>query len=866
METNRSYVISIIMNVINKVTSPLKSIQRSVVQTTASVNGLRQNLQKVDFKKAYQLQSEFSRVKSGIDSASSAVSLHNSKVKEAVKEISSLQRTVERTSDLEVRSIQRVQRETSKLTRILERVKKRWKEVKTEAEGAFKDLAVSYGAFRVAGFAASVTESFIQPAADIQTALGQVSSVGVKNLKLLTETAMKVSSQWSGITAPEFISAAYDIKSAISTLSDEGVAKYTEFAAITAKATKATVGEMTNLLAVGYGIFKKQLYKDMSDIKFGELFSAEIAKAVQLFRTTGSQMREAVKNLGATASQLGVSMSEQLAVLGILQQTMEGAEAGTSYKYFIQSIISASDKLGIVVTDANGKLLSTVQIIEELKRKFGERLTTDTVDRLRKALGSEEAVRTLMLLWNKTDQLREGMQALSKAGQEGMASVKSMAEKMNSGFNEQLQLLRQNLSNLKAAVGLAVIPLVLPFIRVITKVLNFLALLQSSHPVIAKTTAFTLLFATGIATLIGTFLAIKGAIHVARLSFLVFKEDLSSTLRVSKALTASILRNSRVLLSDFKTSLSLAARGTRELTVEIIRQGKVLLSLAYQKAVSGLILLKRGFFLAASAVRFLTLSLLTNPIVLAVAGIAVAALLIYRYWGKIKPFFSSLWSSVREAFSKAVSFIRRNWKKLLEFLLAVNPITAPIIAFKKLHNFLKSQSLYKVGRDLILGLGKGMLSGFTYPLKVAKEGASAIISKVKGIFGIKSPSRVFSEIGSFLTKGLSVGIKFTVPEAVATVEELFKSVIGKAQKFQVIRTAKNLLQRETIFKNFQPPSHKPQEIRKEGPVVKQFISKVEIHLNLPKGTDEKSAKFIAKKLEELLKRKAMEAELDYDFS
>ena len=87
-------------------------------------------------------------------------------------------------------------------------------------------------------------------------ALGELASVGVKNLGAVEEAARKFTNQWAGVTKSEFITAAYDIKSGIASLSDVGVAKFTELSALTAKATKATVAQMTSLFATGYGIYK----------------------------------------------------------------------------------------------------------------------------------------------------------------------------------------------------------------------------------------------------------------------------------------------------------------------------------------------------------------------------------------------------------------------------------------------------------------------------------------------------------------------------------------------------------------------------------------------------------------------------------
>lgn len=90
---------------------------------------------------------------------------------------------------------------------------------------------------------------------------------------------------------------------------------------------------MTSLFATGYGIYK-DYYSDLSDMEFGEMFSAGISDAVRAFKTSGSGMAQAIQNLGASATTAQVPLEEQLSVLGMLQATMGGAEAGTKYKAF----------------------------------------------------------------------------------------------------------------------------------------------------------------------------------------------------------------------------------------------------------------------------------------------------------------------------------------------------------------------------------------------------------------------------------------------------------------------------------------------------------------------------------------------------
>ena len=121
---------------------------------------------------------------------------------------------------------------------------------------------------------------------DTQNALGELSSLGVKDLKAVEDAAKSFSNTWAGTSKADFITASYDIKSGIASLTDEGVAQFTQLAALTGKATKSTTEEMGSLFATGYGIYKG-FYDDMSDLEFGEMFSAGIATAVKNYKTSG---------------------------------------------------------------------------------------------------------------------------------------------------------------------------------------------------------------------------------------------------------------------------------------------------------------------------------------------------------------------------------------------------------------------------------------------------------------------------------------------------------------------------------------------------------------------------------------------------
>ena len=294
---------------------------------------------------------------------------------------------------------------------------------------------------------------------DTQDALAEVASLGVEDLGALEKAAKNFSDTWAGTTKSDFISASYDIKSGIASLTDEGVAQYTELAGLTAKATKATTADMTSLFATGYGIYKNY-YSDLSDMEFGEMFSAGIATAVKNYKTSGTEMAGAIKMLGASATNANVPMEEQLAILGQLQATMSGTEAGTKYKSFLNTAASAGEKLGLNFLDANNQLLSMPDILEQLHGKYGDTIDAVEKKQLKDAFGTDEAIALIDLLYNNTDQLKTGIDDLQTSMDGGVETTKKMAEAISNTPAQKFQVLKQQMHNVTEELGQGLLPAV----------------------------------------------------------------------------------------------------------------------------------------------------------------------------------------------------------------------------------------------------------------------------------------------------------------------------------------------------------------------------------------------------------------------
>lgn len=328
-----------------------------------------------------------------------------------------------------------------------------------------KAISEAFGTVQKAGAvlggigASIVTAGYatVQSTFETQDALGELASLGVTDLEAVESAAKSFSDTWAGTTKSDFITAAYDIKSGIASLTDEGVADFTELAALTGKATKSTTEEMGSLFATGYGIYKGA-YEDMSDLDFGEMFSAGISTAVKNYKTAGTEMASAISVLGATATNNKISMEEQLAILGQLQTTMSGSEAATKYKAFLNAAASAGEKLGLSFVDANNQLLGTPEILTQLQSKYGDTIDAVEKQQLKEAFGTDEAVAMIDLLYNDIGGLENGIDSLAVSMKSGIGVTKEMAQAINDTPAQKMEVLKQKIHNNVEELGNNLLP------------------------------------------------------------------------------------------------------------------------------------------------------------------------------------------------------------------------------------------------------------------------------------------------------------------------------------------------------------------------------------------------------------------------
>ncbi|ELS2656443.1 phage tail tape measure protein [Salmonella enterica] len=315
--------------------------------------------------------------------------------------------------------------------------------------------------FGVAGLwgVAQGIKGLVNPARDMEAALAEVSSLDVANKTLdqLRKTSQGFAVDY-GESASAFVRSAYDIQSAIAGLRGNELPKFTEASAILAKATKSDTATITNYMGTMYGVFKNTAEK-MGRTQWVEQIAGQTASAVQMFKTTGNEMSAAFTALGANAQAMKVSAAEQFAVLGQLQSTMSGSEAGTKYKSFLAGIGNAQKVLELNFTNRDGSAKGITDIIDLIKGKFGDLSKVSDADLLKKAFGSDEAVSMIKLLAGDVDGLKKNINSLGDI--KGMDKAVEMAKKMVDPWDQVNSLLEQ----VRVSIGLRLDPVFAPFLQ-----------------------------------------------------------------------------------------------------------------------------------------------------------------------------------------------------------------------------------------------------------------------------------------------------------------------------------------------------------------------------------------------------------------
>ncbi|MCG8295782.1 phage tail tape measure protein [Pseudomonas entomophila] len=394
---------------------------------------------------------------------------------------------------------------TDKVTAPLARMTQGFNNLTEESQAAIKQI--SDGTQKLQS-SASGFGTFLEPALEMNRALGDVRSLGVAEdaLEALNKKALTFSIAY-GENARDFVASAYKIEGAIKGLAGSQLATFTYTSSVLAKATKSDQGVMAEYVGTMYNLQKQQA-DAMGKGQWVKILGGQTALAVQLFRTSGEQMKDGFKEAGAQASAAGIGLAEQMAVIGSLSGSMDGSAAGGLYKAFFENIEDASDKLGMKFTDANGKVLPMLDILAKLQGEFGDLRGAAANAKITEAFGGE-AAQLIGALAQDTDRLKNGIDKL------GQVRGLEQAEKMAKAMVDPWQQFGAAVKGLRIAFGQALIPILQPLMTRLVEIGQTLVRWIKLFPNIARVIAVATLTIIGISVALNALAVLVASARVA---------------------------------------------------------------------------------------------------------------------------------------------------------------------------------------------------------------------------------------------------------------------------------------------------------------------------------------------------------------
>lgn len=476
-----------------------------------------------------------------------------------------------------------------------------------------------------------------------------------------------------------------------------------------------------------------------------------------------------VKSSAALGRQLGISTIEASRLVAAMGRLgIDSQKASQMFGIFSKQIVASTEnagkaadafsKLGVSTTDATGKQKDFNTLLFEVSDKF--KAMPDGIDKT--ALAME--------LFGKQG---KDMIKVLNLGSDGIKNLEKRADELGLTLNEKTigsirnlvesqKKLKESTDSIKIAIGSATAPVLTKFNEKLNQIIQ--NLLGMDGPVRDVTVAF---------------LAFGGPVFTATSALLAF---LASLIQVWPALvaatsamwafTASLLANPVVLLATAIVGLGVAIAYT----------------LTHMQQV--------GAFMVSLADRFNQLNMVVKLLITAFFPLFGIPLLIMQYWTPVTGFFANI-----------LNTLIAGWNNFLNFMRGIAGGIAGVVNYiKSFFNSLPSSVsnvinnviglmrslpsrivgavgnlgslLWNAGAQIIQGMINGVTSKINALTNTIRGAANSAISAAKGVLGIRSPSKVFEQIGKNVTEGFTKGIENSKSLAVGAIDNLNNSFIS----------------------------------------------------------------------------------------
>jgi len=568
------------------------------------------------------------------------------------------------------------------------------------------------------------------------------------------------------------------------------------FAGMLGKAATATKADMTDLAKMTYAFSDALKITDAKELeqafgiaatgaKLGSFELKDMAKALpgmaKAFAARGIYGKDAITQIVASlevgkgsgsAEEAVTNMSNWLAAMGRGDTTQKYAKAGVDYQgsmqnYVAQGLSQYEASLMIANRFIDGKGKAFVQ----QWKAAGSRGDQEGQQKLMESFGLAEVFTDIQTV-NHLLSMRQGWDKYQSNKQEmntpsAMSTLDKDAAKQNDTLEGRWRRTQIGFNDSAISIGESLRPALIQLGETFIPLMNSVGKWIAANPQLVS----------GTIQVIGALLAFKMATIGLKLGLNLLISPFVNVWKNAVLLRANWLRLSLALGEGGKlrwlvTGFSAVAKGAGTLA-RVLGGGLV-----------------RGLMLAGRAVLFIGRALLMNPIGLIITGVAMAAYLIYRYWGPISAFFKRMWAQVTSAFTNAWSGIKSAWNGVSGWFTALwgnvkAAFNGGIIGVSKLIlNWSPLGLFYKAFAGVMSWFGvdmpknftdfggnliSGLVNGIGNKLSAAKDTIVNFGNSISGWFketlGIHSPSRVFMGFGDNIGQGAAIGLQRTTPLA-----------------------------------------------------------------------------------------------------
>lgn len=606
----------------------------------------------------------------------------------------------------------------------------------------------------------------------VQATMGLVGEEGEEAFKKLSQAAKDAgaSTRFSASESADALNflalAGYDAEEAIEAL--PGV--LTLAAAGGMDLAKASDLVTDSMAALGLEISDMDSYMDM------------MARTSQKSNTNVEQLGEGILVAGATMKNAGQDLDTLNVMLGVLaNRGIKGAEGGTKLRNIIMSLTSPTsaaakelDALGISVTDSSGNIREMNDIFEDLNRELGGLSESDKMNALSNIFNKQDLAGVNALLSGTGDEMNNLYKELENAD----GAAQQMSETMESGLAGSVRSLKSAYEGLQIVIGEQfsdmageVVGDVTSLVRDVTEILN---------------DGFQEGDITAIGERISSFLmdGIKRISEylpeVIEMVSVMLTELVNVLVELIPTLLPPLLEGAIALLTGIIDAIVSNVAPLIEMVVYLVTTVAEFiienLPILIEAAIQIVVALALGIAEAlpelipsiVEAIILIVETLLANmdqilnaalQIIMGLAKGLVDALprlieALPRIINGIINFITNNLPLIIDMGIKIILQLAVGLIKAIPQLIAAIPqiVTALITGIGK-----AAISIVSVGKDIVKGLWNGISSMVTWIKDKISGFVGGIVSGVKGVLGIKSPSTVFAGIGDNMAIGLGEG-------------------------------------------------------------------------------------------------------------